>query len=179
MSNLPTTRALVAQPLTREAFFPFGAILRARPDGTPVTEDEGLLDLAAGRPRFYLMELADKPPRFRTITRHRRTTQSLLSVGGASWIIAVAPPEDLDDPGAEPDVDRIVAFEVPGDVAVLLHRGTWHSGPHFAEPVRTFANLELADTNIVDHHTFRLDRERSLQFEITAPEAGIRKQALI
>jgi ureidoglycolate hydrolase len=160
------TRHLSAQPITAADFAPFGVVLSALPDMTPMTADEQMLDLSGGRPRFYLMELHDKPPVFRAITRHRRTTQALLSVGNHGWVIAVAPPGPLDDADAVPDLDAIKAFRVPGDVAVLLRRGTWHSGPHFSEPTRSFANLELSDTNVVDHHTFHIDRAHGIQYEV-------------
>jgi ureidoglycolate hydrolase len=171
------TRHLTAHPVTASDFAPFGAVLRALPDRTPMTSDEELLDLSNGRPRFYLMELHDKPPVFRAITRHRRTTQVLLGVGDRGWVIAVAPPTGLDDPDAVPDLDAIRAFWIPSDVAVLLSRGTWHSGPHFLEPTRSFASLELADTNIVDHHTFRIDEAHNVQFEIGVEADGHRVAA--
>jgi ureidoglycolate hydrolase len=160
------TRHLTAHAVTASDFAPFGAVLRALPDRTPMTSDEELLDLSNGRPRFYLMELHDKPPVFRAITRHLRTTQVLLGVGDRGWVIAVAPPTGPDEPHAVPDLDAIRAFWIPSDVAVLLGRGTWHSGPHFFESTRSFASLELADTNIVDHHTFRIDEAHNVQFEI-------------
>lgn len=152
----PTTIALAARPLTAESFAPFGTVLAATEDGVPAGDADAALDLSAGRPRYYLMHLRDKTPRFDRITRHRAVTQCLASVGGAPWLLAVAPPLDLDDPGAVPDAAQLAAFVVPGDVAVLLARGTWHAGPYFAAPAMSFFNLELADTNQVDHHTVAL-----------------------
>jgi ureidoglycolate lyase len=35
----------------------------------------------------------------------------------------------------------------------MLHKGTWHAGPLFEGAAQSFFNLELADTNVVDHHT--------------------------
>jgi hypothetical protein len=63
-----------------------------------------------------------------------------------------------DGPADEaPALDDIVAFEIPGDVAVLLHRGTWHAGPFYDGPTMAFFNLELTDTNVADHDTSELD----------------------
>ena len=143
------TTQLSAEPLTDEAFAPFGAVLRATPDGGPFSDAEGRLDLSAGTPRFYLMQLADKPARFAGITRHRQVTQCLSAVGGGSWLIAVAPPDVVPTPA------DVRAFVVPGDVALLLGKGTWHAGPFFDPPEMSFVNLELADTNVVDHDTHR------------------------
>jgi ureidoglycolate lyase len=148
--------ALPVQPLTAEAFAPFGTVMAALPDGVPFGPADAPLDLSRGIPRFYVMRLETRGLAVRHITRHRRVTQALASVGGAPWMVAVAPPLDLDDPDAEPAWQDIRAFRVPGDVAVMLFRGTWHAGPLFDTPEASFFNLELADTNVTDHHTSRL-----------------------
>lgn len=166
-----TTHRITARPLTDEAFAPFGAVLRATPDGAPFSEREALLDLSRGTPRFYVMSLVDKPPAFTGITRHRAVTQTLAAVGGKPWLLAVAPPYDVDVPDTAPRLEDIVAFQIPGDVAVLLHRGTWHSGPFFTGERMSFFNLELADTNQVDHHTYRLDRDLGIRCEVVVPDS--------
>lgn len=155
---------LQARALDDASFAPFGAVIEPADDGEVHTPGDPPLDLSGGMPRFYVMRLQDKAPRFDRITRHRSVTQCLASVGGAEWLLAVAPPEHPDDPEATPDVARLAAFIVPGDVAVLLHRGTWHAGPFFTAPSQSFFNLELTDTNVVDHHTVALGD----WFEITA-----------
>lgn len=73
-------------------------------------------------------------------------------------------PLDPDNRAAEPKLDALRAFAVPGGVGVALHRSTWHAGPFFDGPVQDFFNLELADTNQADHHTVRLDRRFGLRF---------------
>ena len=65
-------------------------------------------------------------------------------------------------------VGRITAFSVPGRVAVCLHRSTWHAGPFFDAPTQDFFNLELADTNQVDHHNCLLDQRFGLRFRFAA-----------
>ena len=97
------------------------------------------------------MRLANRGLLVSRITRHRAVTQVLASAGGAPWLIAVAPPPAMDDADAEPALEAIRAFRVPGDVAVMLKRGTWHAGPLFETAEASFFNLELADTNVVDH----------------------------
>ncbi|MFT4267233.1 MAG: ureidoglycolate lyase [Xenophilus sp.] len=151
------TQDLPIRPLSAEAFAPFGAVLAATEDGTPLTAAEALLDLSCGTPRFYVMRLHAKNERtVRRITRHRRVTQVLAAVGGRPWLIAVAPPLDVDAAEARPRLEDIRAFRVPGDVALLLARGTWHAGPLFDEAEAAFFNLELADTNVTDHHSCHL-----------------------
>jgi ureidoglycolate hydrolase len=114
------------------------------------------LNLAGGRPRFYIMDLSRRSHDITRITRHRAVTQVLASANAQPWMLAVAPPLELDRPDAAPSPDAIQAFTIPGGVAVLLHRGTWHAGPYFHPATMPFFNLELVDTNEVDHHTVTL-----------------------
>jgi ureidoglycolate lyase len=72
-------------------------------------------------------------------------------VGGKAWFVAVAAPS-----GAEPRIEDIKAFRIPGDRAIMLYKGTWHAGPHFEGEPQSFFNLELADTNVVDHDTCKI-----------------------
>lgn len=146
---------MATRPITDEAFAPYGRLLTAQPDGTGTTVAEAALDLSRGTPRFYVMALAHGRTTFTRITRHRQVTQVLAAVGGGAWRMAVA---RGDGPADEaPALHDIVAFEIPGDVAVLLHRGTWHAGPFYDGPTMAFFNLELTDTNVADHDTSELD----------------------
>ena len=149
---------LPVQPITAAAFAPFGTLIEAAEDGKLFGPDEAQLVLDRGTPRFYVMRLHRRPPGFRHITRHLNVTQCLASAGGKPWLIAVAPPLDPDNPAAEPDPAAIKAFRVPGTAAIELHRSTWHAGPFFDDPTMDFFNLELADTNQVDHHNCMLDQ---------------------
>lgn len=159
MSAVVSTRQIVIQDLTEERFAAFGAVLSGVADGDAPRAGERLLDLSRGRPRFYVMALADRPARFTSVTRHRAVTQALAAVGGGEWLLGVAPPGDVDDPDARPALDDVAVFRVPGDVALLLHRGTWHAGPFFAPATMSFFNLELDDTNQADHqnHAFGIE----------------------
>jgi len=144
------------EPLTAKAFAPFGTVLAALPDGQAYGPGDAVLDLSRGTPRFYTMRIPGGSLTVKQITRHRQVTQALASVGGHSWVMAVAPPLHVDVADAEPALADIRAFRIPGDVAIALHRGTWHAGPLFEAAEASFFNLELADTNVVDHHTCHL-----------------------
>lgn len=155
---------LPVAPISADAFAPFGTLITPAEDGKLFGPDEAQLELTRGTPRFYVMRLKRRDKAFTHITRHLSVTQCLASVGGKPWLLAVAPPADPDDPGGEPDASAIRAFHVPGDVAVSLHRSTWHAGPFFDDPTQDFFNLELADTNQVDHHNCLLDQRFGLRF---------------
>jgi ureidoglycolate lyase len=157
---------LTPQPLDAASFAPFGQVIAASQDGKEFDLDDAHLELSRGTPRFYIMKLNWRPFTFGVITRHLDVTQCLASVGSVPWFIAVAPPEHPDDPETRPDPNKIVAFRIPGPVAVKLHRSTWHAGPFFAGETMDFFNLELSDTNKVDHHSVRLDEVFGAQFRI-------------
>ena len=162
--NKLRTIDLPVDPVTPEAFAPFGTLIEESEDGEPFGKQDATLVLDRGTPRFYVMKLYGRPMEFRHITRHLCVTQCLASVGGKPWFIAVAPPDATYDKDAKPDPDRIKAFRIEGNQALMLGRGTWHAGPFFEDESLSFFNLELADTNQVDHHTTVLDKAFGVQF---------------
>jgi len=123
-------------------------------DGKSFEEGEDAeLELDKGKPRFYIMRLRDRGRKFDRITFHRHVTQCLGGLAPAApWYMAVSKTtmDVLQYPKPETD---IAVFKIPHGVFVKLHAGTWHAGPLFDAPVADFYNLELSDTNVVDHNT--------------------------
>jgi ureidoglycolate lyase len=149
-------RDLPAMTLTPESFARFGTVIPPTEDGTPFGEGDAGLHLLGGIPRFYCMRLPNRGLVIRQITRHRQVTQVLASAGGSPWLLAVAPPPATDLADAEPPLEAIRAFQIPGDTAVMLLRGAWHAGPLFEGREASFFNLELSDTNVTDHWSCNL-----------------------
>jgi hypothetical protein len=53
-----------------------------------------------------------------------------------------------------PQQQQLMAFKVPHGVFIKMKEGTWHAGPLFdGSEHMDFYNLELSDTNVVDHNT--------------------------
>jgi ureidoglycolate hydrolase len=165
-ANSYSLQVLAVEPLTEAAFSPFGTIIAPMDDGIEFGPHDAQLDLSQGTPRFYAMRIPGRGHVVKQITRHRKCTQTLASVGGHDWLIAVAAPVDLDNDDAEPALEAIRAFRIPGDVAVMLFAGTWHAGPLFEGELRSFFNLELADTNLVDHHTCKLTERYGVALQL-------------
>jgi ureidoglycolate lyase len=161
-------RDLPARPITREAFAPFGDLIAPMEDGGPFGPQDAALDLTRGTPRLYIMRLSHRGLVFHQITRHRNVTQCLAALGGKSWLMAVAPPGAVDGPKAEPALADIAAFVIPGSVAIKLNRGTWHAGPFFDDEAIDFLNLELSNTNDVDHQSSHLDERFGLSLRFRA-----------
>lgn len=111
------------------------------------------------------MRLPKRGMTFDRITYHASVTQCLGGLTPASWYLAVAAPSgSVQNAPAQQDVH---AFEIPAGKFVKLHQGTWHAGPLFQEDeAMDFYNLELSDTNQVDHNTHIYSDQDGLQFEV-------------
>lgn len=157
-----TVQQLTAEWITPETFKPYGQVISASTDGKTYDETDAQLNLANGIPRFYIMRLDKRGRQFNKITRHIECTQCLGSLEGKDWLMAVAPPSDSD----EPDINKLKAFRIPGNCFIKLEVGTWHAGPYFEQDVIDFYNLELSNTNIVDHFSYNFIKSKNLQFEI-------------
>lgn len=163
MITSKTVQQLPAEWVTPENFHPYGQVISASVDGKSYNAEDAQLNLQNGLPRFYIMRLQDKGRKFHTITRHVKCTQCLGSLSGKDWLIAVAPPNnDID----RPRLEDITAFRIPGNCFIKLEVGTWHAGPYFEGAYVDFYNLELADTNVVDHFTHNFLTSHQLEFEI-------------
>ncbi|HEV7266631.1 MAG TPA: hypothetical protein VGN83_17160 [Falsiroseomonas sp.] len=148
-----------------ENIAPFGTLIEPGEDGTPFGPGDAPLELGGGTQRLYITRLPDRGLMVKSITRHSRVTQCLAATKGGEWFVCLGAPVDPDAP-EKPDPTNIACFRIGGDVALALKRGTWQAGPYFVGPEQDFLNLELADTNVVDHHTVRLDTAYGFAFKI-------------
>jgi ureidoglycolate hydrolase len=162
MTESISTKQLFAQWVTSENFRSYGQVISASVDGKCFDAEDARLNLQNGIPRFYIMRLQHKGRKFRKITRHVECTQCLGSLEGKDWLMVVAPPSD----GAEPSLEDMAAFWIPGNCFIKLEVGTWHAGPYFDADFIDFYNLELSDTNVVDHFSHDFVKSHSLEFEI-------------
>jgi ureidoglycolate hydrolase len=156
-------RPLPIQPITVENFRPYGQVIFASMDGKPYDCNDAQLSLEQGIPRFYIMRLHNRGKRFSRITRHQKCTQCLGALANQEWLLAVATPTSTD----RPVLETIAAFRIPGNCFIKLDLGTWHAGPYFDAETIDFYNLELSDTNLVDHDTCNLQQTYGVEFELT------------
>lgn len=121
------------EPLTAEAFAPFGQLICARNE-PPIFEAPKHLRSwrqdfeVLGPTELMYIHYLHRPMEFSTLERHFQVTQTFVALGGAASVMAVAPPtgsESLAEPGA------LRAFFVPGTVGLMLWRGTWHALTRF------------------------------------------------
>lgn len=163
MSAFHTVQQLKAEWITPENFQRYGQVIFPSGDGQGFNEEDARLNLQNGIPRFYIMRLHNKGQKFYKITRHEKCTQCLGSLEGKDWLMAVCPPyNDIDHPVLE----ELAAFRIPGNCFIKLEVGTWHAGPYFDYEFVDFYNLELSDTNVVDHFTHDFIKSHQLAFEM-------------
>jgi ureidoglycolate hydrolase len=163
MSNSHRIQKLEAELITSENFQNYGQVIFASEDGKAFDIQDALLELDRGVPRFYIMRLHQRGRKFHKITRHIQSTQCLGSLMGKDWLIAVCPPNNQSN---QPMLSEIRAFRIPGDCFINLKVGTWHAGPYFEDDTVDFYNLELSDTNVVDHFTHSFLKSEQIEFEI-------------
>jgi len=120
------------EPLTREAFAPFGDVIEsagsesflinggstrrfhrlARIDTGP-TDGEPILSIFRAQRLSY-------PLRIRMLERHPHGSQAFVPLHGKAFLVVVAPA------GPRPEVGDIRAFLARGEQGVNYARGTWH-----------------------------------------------------
>lgn len=162
MTNTKTVKQLLAQAITLENFQPYGQVIFPSKDGKLFDREDAQLVLDNGIPRFYIMQLHGRGNKFHNITRHAECTQCLGSLAGKDWLMAVCPAKNKN----EPELQNIAAFRIPGNCFIKLNVGTWHAGPYFEHDKVDFYNLELSNTNEVDHFTHSFLKSHQLEFEI-------------
>jgi ureidoglycolate lyase len=108
---------LKVQPMTREAFAPYGILIDSRGSVE--------IDLGSGVPSLTGATAERRPFSFEFMARHKQTMQVFSPLALSESIIAVAPP----CVGDAPELERIAAFHVSGRLPYAYHKGTWHTPP--------------------------------------------------
>ena len=131
-----------AEPLTSEAFRPFGQV---------IGRDDVTIELR-GDEVFHLdiISYDRKPFVIDHLNRHHQATQALVALASKPTLIVVAPPDvDFSD---EKHLDTIRAFVCDGSLGINLALGTWHEGPF---PLGEHVDL----VNVQGKHVIERDNE--------------------
>ena len=123
---------LKPQPLSREAFKPFGDVIETEgAKSYPINDgmctrfhDLAAVDVdeAGGRPLINLFRSKPwpLPLAVRLLERHPKSSQAFMPLGRAPFLVVVAPPGDAPSP------ETVRAFRSDGSQGVNVHRGVWH-----------------------------------------------------
>ena len=120
---------IVIQPLTPEAFAPFGDVLEAVGDPDKIINqglcgryhDRARLDFGTGRAGISLFKAEPRslPYRLDLVERHPEGSQAFIPMSLDPFLVIVAP-----DEGDHPGTPR--AFLTAPGQGINFHRGTWH-----------------------------------------------------
>jgi ureidoglycolate lyase len=145
--NPPNKRELTPEPLTAEAFAPFGSVIEASDDAVKLdinqghairydrlaeidVADEGgvgAISLFRARPLDQLV--------LRMFERHPLGSQTFVPLSGRPYLVAVAPAGAF-------DAARVRLFHAEGHQGVHYRRGVWH---HFLLVLETDSEFLVID----------------------------------
>jgi ureidoglycolate lyase len=127
---------LKIEPFSSEAFALFGIVLsttgRAR---LPINTYGDKLNLfrqsfESDQPiEWFIVEGFIREPKALFLERHMQITQAFIPLNSDGFVMIVAAPDCAEDANNLPLPSKTHAFHIPGDIAVQLHRGTWHENP--------------------------------------------------
>jgi len=117
---MPDTFTVQAEPLTAEAFAPFGQVISTGEMVMELRDDE----------RFHLNVLSyDREPLVCDhLNRHHRATQALVALAGRPTLVVVAPREL--DFSTRDHLSSVRAFVCDGTAGINIALSTWHWGPY-------------------------------------------------
>lgn len=119
---------LIPQPLTKEAFAPFGDVIDVpeTPGRTYYNDALGNWrpDAQANLSLSLKAETPDRPLRSDYMERHEFSSQTFVPLDVERWLIVVAPHASA----GGPDVAGMKAFIATGRQGVTYRPNTWHHG---------------------------------------------------
>jgi len=119
---------ITPQPLTREAFAPFGDVIDMPTEAGRFYYDDALGNLRSSATASLSVALKDptqdRPLGSDMLERHEFSSQTFIPVDVGRWLIVVAPHAAQ----GGPDTKKAIAFIADGSVGVTYKANTWHHG---------------------------------------------------
>ena len=116
------------QPLTKEAFAPFGDVIDVPTEAGRKYYEDALGNLRPNaHPSLsmtFRVETADRPLKSELLERHEFSSQTFVPVDVGRWLIVVAPHARA----GGPDLAGLKAFIATGTQGVTYKPNTWHHG---------------------------------------------------
>jgi ureidoglycolate hydrolase len=128
---MPHILQIKAEPLTADAFRPFGQVIGV---------DTVQMKIVNDRFRMGIITTTYRSCRISHLNRHIKSTQALIPLGGKSCLVVVAPPTvDLDNPE---DLKQVKAFLNDGSYGINIDLGTWHMALLPLGPKMSVVNIQ-------------------------------------
>ncbi|MFI4999127.1 MAG: ureidoglycolate lyase [Reyranellales bacterium] len=119
---------ILPQPLTKEAFAPYGDVIDIPSEAGRTYYEEALGNLRPeARPSLSLSlkaETPDRPLRAELLERHEFSSQTFVPIDVDRWLVVVAPHART----GGPDTKSVRAFIASGKQGVTYKPNTWHHG---------------------------------------------------
>ncbi|CAF2426245.1 unnamed protein product [Rotaria sp. Silwood2] len=176
-----TLRKLNIEPLTHEAFIPFGDVIETdqRPfriiNNGSTRRYHSLAQVETAYPAdgdraiisIFRAQVTKMPLTIRMLERHPLGSQAFVPLLGRPFLVVVAPPTDNSINNDKPQLDLIRAFITNGKQGVNYSRGTWH------HPILALGNedddLLVVDRegsgNNCDEHFFQEHEQMILDYQ--------------
>lgn len=158
-------QGITAEPISAEAFAPFGDVLKAPTDLGRTFFDAGLTNTRpTAQCSLSVSHIAAKsefPLTAIEMERHEFSSQSFIPIDVSRYLIVVAPSLAT----GRPDTRLAQAFIVPGDVGITYHVNVWHHPISVLDRPGRFAVLMWKDDSNQDEEFVQLEHP----FEIMLP----------
>ena len=155
---------LKPQPLTAEAFAPYGDVIETR-DRDFFMINKGntrryhrLADVSLGKQEdtaiisIFTTQAYPMPMPISMLERHPLGSQAFIPLNGEPFLIVVAPPGDT------PEVSKIQAFITDGQQGINYHTGVWHHPVISCAAQDSFLVIDRAgEGHNCDEHDFPAD----------------------
>lgn len=152
------TLTLKPEPITAEAFAPFGKLLTRPNVAGRADYTDSLMNLRAEATpcfRTSLTEPTALPLKTRTMERHEFSSQSFLPVDVGRYLVMVAP----HNAEGGPDVEKLRLFEVDGGTGISYDANVWHHPMTVLDKPATFATVMFLDGGAGDEQFVELPVE--------------------
>ena len=127
-------RLLKAVQATPELLAPYGEVLGYNPAIAPLPIEfyDGAVKvrrvvnfISDEQTEMPVCTVNRRPLEVRWMERHAKHTQAFIPLGGAPFVVVMAPPTA----GELPDLDAVRAFLFDGSAGFVMKLGTWHEFP--------------------------------------------------
>lgn len=177
---------LQLEPLTRDAFAPFGDVIEAGPDGSAAnqgtaTRFDFAAELANLRPHaranvaVFRALPRELPMRVKLLERHPRSTQMFVPMSATRYAVLVAHARE----DGTPDTETLRAFECRAQQAINYRVNVWHHPMIALDRPSDFVMLAWEDRSPEDcvEHWFAEKIELVARAEGHSPSETVHKKS--
>lgn len=144
-----------AEPLTSEAFQPFGQV---------VGQDDINLALRNGEQfRMGIIHMRNNGYKIKSLNYHRNSTQALVPLEGKACLVVVAPPGLTFNEAS--DLKQVKAFLCDGSGGINIGLSTWHQALLPIGPEMKMINVQGANSGD-DTHVCNFERTLDAVIEV-------------